>query len=348
MTTPRVSICLPNLNKADYLEECIQSLVDQTFTDWEMIISDNFSDDGSWKIIQSFADDPRITAFQSPRAGMYANWNVCIKRCQGDYVYIATSDDLSRPRLLEKMVALLEAHRNVDIAVCDFDLIDQQSHVMERSHNARGASFYGEYLRVPHLRSRWVELLVHLLVDVSWTTITAAMFRRSLFEKTGLFREDCGVVADHPWAVQSAFASDTVYLPERLATWRQYPSQGSTAELPATRAQRYKLRMIEDVVKQHGTDIPEEWKADDHWRETILSSLRNDYLRSFALERRVLRTTPVAFLRNLIVCLGQQPGYAFRRLVSGLTWNAAEFSDGATHAHELVRRWGLQWPPLDD
>src|SRR5688572_20016405 len=106
MSHPRVSICLPNLNTRRYLPERIETIVGQTYPDWELIVSDNYSDDGAWEFFEALASkDPRVDAAQAPRQGLYANWNRCIERARGEFVYIATSDDTMAPDCLEKMVA---------------------------------------------------------------------------------------------------------------------------------------------------------------------------------------------------------------------------------------------------
>jgi glycosyltransferase involved in cell wall biosynthesis len=82
--TPLISICLPNLNNRSYLPHRFASIVSQTLDDWELIVSDNYSDDGAWEYIQEMARmDPRTRASQAPREGMYANWNRCIALARG-------------------------------------------------------------------------------------------------------------------------------------------------------------------------------------------------------------------------------------------------------------------------
>jgi len=97
MGQPLVSVCIANLNKRKYLPACIESVLGQTLSDWELICSDNYSDDGSWEYLQNVADDPRITVFQSDRRGMYDNFNRCLKRVKGKYTYIMGSDDVCAP-----------------------------------------------------------------------------------------------------------------------------------------------------------------------------------------------------------------------------------------------------------
>jgi len=155
---PQVSICLPNLNQRPFIEDRMESIVSQTFEDWECIAYDNFSDDGSWGIIKDYATrDVRITARQAPKAGMYANWNNCIKDARGTYIYIATSDDTMSPDCLEKMVSALDAHPECDICQCGLQMIDREGHSMDGEcgdicwETLGNASYFGDQLKTPHI-----------------------------------------------------------------------------------------------------------------------------------------------------------------------------------------------------
>ena len=105
---PTVSICLPTLNAQRFLEVRMATILAQTLTDWELIVCDSFSDDGTWEYFQQFKDDSRIRLYQVPKEGLYAGWNECLRRCRGEYIYIATADDTMVPECLEKMVGALE------------------------------------------------------------------------------------------------------------------------------------------------------------------------------------------------------------------------------------------------
>jgi len=68
MSSKKVSILLPNLNNRQFLDERFQSILNQTFSDWELIVIDNYSNDGAWKLIQNFAKkDQRIKISQTPQ-----------------------------------------------------------------------------------------------------------------------------------------------------------------------------------------------------------------------------------------------------------------------------------------
>ena len=126
MSPPLVSVCLPNLNTRPYLDARVESICAQTYQNWELIVSDNYSEDGAWAFFEDLARrDRRVVAEQAPREGMYANWNRCIRRARGEFVYIATSDDTMAADCLEKLVAALQRHRDCDLAHCRLRKLDE-------------------------------------------------------------------------------------------------------------------------------------------------------------------------------------------------------------------------------
>lgn len=109
MSFPQVSILIPVFNRKKYIAECIQSALDQSFTDYEIVVVDNASDDGTWEICQQFsAIDSRVRVFRNDQnIGPVRNWLVCVAHATGEYVKILWSDDLIVPSFLEKTVPYL-------------------------------------------------------------------------------------------------------------------------------------------------------------------------------------------------------------------------------------------------
>ncbi|MGZ5544978.1 MAG: glycosyltransferase family 2 protein, partial [Limisphaerales bacterium] len=176
MPTPLISICVPNLNKASYLPERMETLLAQTFTDWEMIVCDSYSNDGSWELLQKFKGDQRIKLFQVPREGLYAGWNECLRRSSGEYINFATSDDTASRCLLEKLVEPLERRRDLHLSVCDFEEIDEQSKPIQ-PRPLRFRDFLGKWLNVPSVRSGKTEFLAQTVFIATWFTMAAVLFR---------------------------------------------------------------------------------------------------------------------------------------------------------------------------
>ena len=321
MSTPLVSICVPNLNMRPFLEERMETLLSQTVTDWEMIISDNFSADGSWEFFQKFKGDSRVRLFQRPRAGMYANWNECLKVAKGRYVYFATSDDTAQPELLERLLAPLERRPDIQVAVCDFQRIGREGRKLEDDAQlAMVRGFLGEWLEVPSIRNGRAEFLVHACIGTTWHTMTGVLFRRALMERTGWFRTDRGSYADEEWSLRVQLLSDTAYVPGRLATWRYYEGQG-TPHVMTPRDASTILDCLETVLRDPRAGIPDTWKQAPDWERQITAARRAEYLASFRLWRRAAWDHPRDFARGFGEALRREPGLFWQQMARGWAWS---------------------------
>lgn len=110
MNHPKVSILVPVYNRERYIGECIQSALDQTITDSEIVVVDNASTDRTWEICQEYASqDARIRIFRNEsNIGPVRNWLACVAHARGDYGKILWSDDLMHPQFLEKLIPFLD------------------------------------------------------------------------------------------------------------------------------------------------------------------------------------------------------------------------------------------------
>ncbi|MPT30868.1 MAG: glycosyltransferase [Chryseobacterium sp.] len=107
---PKVSVILPAYNVEKFIAKSIDSILSQTFTDFELLVVIDGSPDNSKAIAESFAD-PRIIIFEKENGGLSDARNYGLERAKGDYVYFMDSDDWIEPELLEQTVAVLEKEK---------------------------------------------------------------------------------------------------------------------------------------------------------------------------------------------------------------------------------------------
>jgi glycosyltransferase involved in cell wall biosynthesis len=105
---PRVSIVLPTFNRADTILRAVESVRAQTFQDWELIVVDDGSTDGTAKLLEGL--DPRVRIFSQENQGMGGARNRGLRECAGDYIAFQDSDDEWLPHHLELFLAFFEAH----------------------------------------------------------------------------------------------------------------------------------------------------------------------------------------------------------------------------------------------
>src|SRR5712671_345349 len=112
---PTVSVIIPNYNHARFLRQRVDSVLGQTFQDFELILLDDCSTDERQSIIPENAADPRVRMeFNEKNSGStFKQWNKGVRLARGEYVWIAESDDYAEPQLLEKLVSRLNAEPSV-------------------------------------------------------------------------------------------------------------------------------------------------------------------------------------------------------------------------------------------
>jgi len=105
---PKVSVILPNYNHSAYLEERIESILAQTYQDFELIMIDDCSTDGSREIMEKYRGNPKVgqIVFNERNSGSaFAQWDKGISLAKGDLIWIAESDDNAHPKMLETLVS---------------------------------------------------------------------------------------------------------------------------------------------------------------------------------------------------------------------------------------------------
>lgn len=138
---PKVSVIVPNYNHARYLKARIGSILNQTFQDFELILLDDCSTDNSAELLQSYADNPHIShiVLNDRNTGSpFLQWQKGIGLAQGEYVWIAESDDTAQPDFLSTTVAVLDRHPQAALCYTGSRLIDEDGHDLHRDINQWG------------------------------------------------------------------------------------------------------------------------------------------------------------------------------------------------------------------
>ncbi|HSC49502.1 MAG TPA: glycosyltransferase family 2 protein [Gaiellaceae bacterium] len=126
----RVTVFIPTYNRALLLPHAIRSVLEQTFDDLRLLISDNASEDETREVVASF-DDPRIEYVRQPEnLGLLGNQNWFLERVETDFALILGDDDIVYPTLLERTVAELDRRPRAGVVHAAFDLIDEHGEVL--------------------------------------------------------------------------------------------------------------------------------------------------------------------------------------------------------------------------
>jgi glycosyltransferase involved in cell wall biosynthesis len=133
-TVPLVSVCIPAYNNDAFIGPAIESVLNQTFADFELVVIDDGSTDGTREKIRAFRD-PRIRIMENERnLGHEGNWNKALLEARGRFIKILPGDDLLHPRCLERQLAAFEdpAAEGVALVACARDIIDAKGRKIMR------------------------------------------------------------------------------------------------------------------------------------------------------------------------------------------------------------------------
>ncbi len=128
---PKVSVIIPNYNHARYLEARIESVINQSFQDFEVILLDDASTDDSKQIIEKYRGHPRVQIILNDKnsGSAFIQWRKGVGHSSGAYVWIAESDDIADLNLLETLVQILDANPDVVLAYCQSSYINENGEV---------------------------------------------------------------------------------------------------------------------------------------------------------------------------------------------------------------------------
>src|SRR5687768_7226762 len=124
---PLVSVCIPTYNAEATICQTLASVMAQTMADFEVVIADDASTDGTLREVAAFGSDPRVRVLPpGPRARMEANWNRAVEAARGRYVKVLGHDDLLYPDCLARQAAVLKDPANAGVVLvgCRRDIVD--------------------------------------------------------------------------------------------------------------------------------------------------------------------------------------------------------------------------------
>lgn len=232
---PTVSVIVPTHNRADLLAEALGSVLGQTYQDFEIIVVDNGSTDGTPDVVAGLAD-PRIRYHWQEDSGLPADSrNVGIRMSAGTYVAFLDSDDLWLPEKLERQVAYLQAHPDCGLVFMNARIIGD--HPRSGQTLLRKAPPSGRVFQA-------------LLWENFISTLTAMVPRRVL-DRVGLFDLDPAIrrAEDYDLWLRIAHDHQVAYLPGVGGLYRFH---GSNLFADPTDADLLYLRVIERAAARHG------------------------------------------------------------------------------------------------
>lgn len=218
---PKISVIVPNYNHARFLRRRMNSILTQTVQDFELILLDDCSTDESRSILREYSSDPRARLqFNDQNSGSpFKQWNKGVRMAEGEYVWIAESDDFGGERLLERLVGALDAEPEVAYAYClswGINGEDQTDGFADR---------YLQHLSTDRWRSDFIvdgreECRRYFIRANVVPNASAVVFRKRVYEKVGGADEDYRICGDWKLWASMALTGKVAYFGEPLNFFR--------------------------------------------------------------------------------------------------------------------------------
>lgn len=207
---PVVSVLMPVYKTAPYLREAMDSMLSQTFADFELIVLNDCSPDDADEILDAY-DDPRIVRYKGEKnVGLSNVLNTGIEMAKGKYIARMDSDDISLPNRLQVQVDYLEAHAEIDLVSVGMQLFGAKNEV---------------WIRESHPEKVKINAMFH-----SPVLHASSMWRKEAFERLGLrFSQEMVPAEDYDlWTRALLNGLKLVNLPEVLYNYRIHDAQSTS------------------------------------------------------------------------------------------------------------------------
>lgn len=208
---PKVTVTMPSYNHEAFIAEAIQSVLNQTFQDFEILIVDDCSTDNSVDIIKSFKD-PRITLIvNSKNKGVCYGHNLMIKLAKGEYIAVINSDDVWEPFKLEEQVNFLDNNANYGAVFSNVEFIREDGSIFDSYHG------YDWFNSQNKSRYEWLRSFFYLENHLAHPT---AVIRREAHEEVGNYNLLIALSQDYHLWIRLCLKYEIYVLPKKLTKFR--------------------------------------------------------------------------------------------------------------------------------
>ncbi len=223
MKHPKVSVLLGVLNQESYLPACIESVLSQTFSDFEFIILNDGSTDRTWEIIQDYAKkDSRIRPYSFPKKqGIAVGCNFTVDKAAGEYLARMDGDDIWNPEKLERQIQYLEQHPECGVCFSQADIIDGDGKVVQGADCGFMDQLFAQQNRS---QSQWLKDLFCL---GNCLLHSSSVIRSSSLKQVAGYRNAFRQLPDFDLWMQLIQVSEFYVLPEKLLRYRWYAQNTS-------------------------------------------------------------------------------------------------------------------------
>jgi glycosyltransferase involved in cell wall biosynthesis len=247
---PEISVCVPTYNGAKFLRECLDSILAQTFSQFELLIVDDCSSDTTIEIAHEYASrDPRIVVSSNPQnLGLVGNWNRCIELSKGEWIKFVFQDDLIAPDCLTKLFAATRLGKPIVYCHREFIFESGTDEVIRTGYltHLSNRNPFGDTVDIS--ADRYADLaLKHIGINLVGEP-TSVMLHKSIFYKFGCFNQHIITICDFEFYTRIAVNTGIAMVPEVLAQFRIH-GMSETANCDNNR--NYRAKILDELILIH-------------------------------------------------------------------------------------------------
>lgn len=235
MPTPKVSVIVPSYNRADYIKETIDSILAQSYTDFELIFIDDGSTDNTEKIVNEYCDkDSRVKYFKQKNSERAVARSHGLRLALGDYLCLVDSDDTWYPEKLAKQVKVLDENPDVVLCYASVNRIDFSSNRVKassRQHQGFSGDIFEELLKRNFIPS------------------VTPMFRKAAFNKVGDQVTEFIPYEDWDFWLRLSKQGKFHHIKEALGDYRLHPGQ-SVQNVKAEKIEEVTFKVLDANTKE--------------------------------------------------------------------------------------------------
>lgn len=218
---PRVSVVIKSYNHEPFVAQAIESVLGQSCQDFEIVVTDDASTDGTADVIRSFADQRISLAVHARNRGISEAMNATLARARGEYIAILNSDDYALPDRLARQVSFLDARPDVDALFGMARSVDESG-----SHVANYVDFRQALALPDFSRASWLR---QFFLRGNVLCAPTAMIRRAAYERVGRYDRRLTNLQDLDMWVRMIPDHNIHVLDEELSAFRVRDNHGNTS-----------------------------------------------------------------------------------------------------------------------
>jgi glycosyltransferase involved in cell wall biosynthesis len=219
---PKVSVIIPNYNHDRFLTKRVRSILDQTFQDFEIIYLDDTSTDNSDVVVAPFLSHFTHVIKNETNSGIpFKQWNKGASLAQGEYLWIAESDDYTDKHFLERLVDVLDRHPNVGLAYCQSWGVDEGDRILQ-SWKLNTDTLDLERWQQDFINNGKDECQRYLIYKNTVPNASATLIRRNVYEQVGKAEESLKLCGDWLTWIKILMQSDIAFVATPLNYFRTH------------------------------------------------------------------------------------------------------------------------------